>query len=532
MTCCESAPMDSAGFTLADLPLPVITVEAGELPALATQAEAALRTSGLPIFQRGSSLVRPIRQDVPASGGRITVAAGLREITGAGMIDLLAQAAEWQRWDGRKKDLVACDPPSLVASVILSRAGSWTLPVIAGVITTPTLRPGGSVLTAPGYDSATRLYHVHDEGLILPPLPPAPTRADAEAGLQLLDGLLEGFPFVSGVDRAVGLSGLITPVVRGAMTVAPLHAIRAHTAGTGKSFFTDLASAIATGRPCPVVAAGQTEEETEKRLVGLILSAFPIISLDNVNGELGGDLLCQVIERPLVRVRPLGRSDIVELECRASLFATGNGLRVRGDAVRRTLVSDLDANMERPETRSFTFDPVQRVLSDRGCYVAAALTVVRAYLHAGKPGCLAPVASFAEWSDHVRSALVWLGCDDPVASMEAARDDDPELGELRETMALWREHIGTNNGLTAREIADQAARRLQDDQGHLTEVATPDLLDALLRIAGERGGINTKRLGKWLMRFEGRIVDAHQLKRLSGVAHSGSPRWIVTRPKG
>ena len=510
--------------------LPAIKVEAGKLPELATEGERALLLSGLPVFQRGRSLVRPIRQYVPASGGRTTIAAGLRDLTVAMMIDLLGQAADWQVWNVRRKALVATDPPPMVASIILSRAGFWSMPSIAGVTTTPTLRPDGSVLTAPGYDEATRFYHVPDADLTMPLLGNRPpSRADAQQALALLDGLLAGFPFVSATDRAVALSALITPVARAAMTVAPLHAIRASTAGTGKSFLADLVSMIATGRPCPVVAAGQTAEETEKRLVGLILGGFPLISIDNCNNELGGDVLCQVIERPLVRVRPLGRSEIVEVESRATLLATGNALRVRGDMTRRTLVCDLDANMERPETRSFPFDPVRRVLDDRGKYVAAALNVVRGYLHAGRPGRLGPMASFAEWSDHVRSALVWLGHADPVGSMEAAREDDPELAELREIIGLWRDRLGIGTGLTARELADVASRRVQDDHGQWSaEMQMPDLFDALIRVAGERGIINTKRLGKWLLAHEGRIVDGHRLRRGS-LAHGGVVRWMLMR---
>jgi putative DNA primase/helicase len=528
MTCLGAAGVNDAGFSISGPPLPVIRVAGGKLPELATEGEQALLVSGLPVFQRGRSLVRPIRQDVPASGGRTTIAAGLREITGPMMIDLLAQSAEWEVWNARKKALVAADPPPMVASILLSRAGFWSLPIVAGVTTTPTLRPDGSVLIAPGYDPATRLYHVPDADLIMSSANPAPSRAEAKQALALLNGLLDGFPFVSAIDRSVGLSALITPVVRGAMTVAPLHAIRASTAGTGKSFLVDLASAIATGRPCPVVAAGQTAEETEKRLVGLILGGFPLISIDNCNNELGGDLLCQVIERPLVRIRPLGRSEIIELESRATLFATGNALRVRGDMTRRTLVCDLDANMERPETRSFAFDPVRCVLAERGRYVVAALNVVRAYLLAGKPEQLNQLASFVEWSDCVRSALVWLGCADPVTSMEAAREDDPELGELREIIALWRDRLGADIRLTAREIADTASRRTLDEYGNWTHVlAMPDLFDALIRIAGERGVINTKRLGKWLLAHEGRIVDGRRLKRATTRAHGGVVRWVL-----
>jgi nitric oxide dioxygenase len=89
-----------------------------------------------------------------------------------------------------------------------------------------------------------------------------------------------------------------------------------------------------------------------------------VVSLDNVNGELGADLLSQAIERPFIRLRPLGESTIIEIESAATLCATGNNLRVRGDMVRRTLVCDLDAGIERPELRQFRSDPVTQVVAE------------------------------------------------------------------------------------------------------------------------------------------------------------------------
>ena len=245
--------------------------------------------------------------------------------------------------------------------MLLSRFGEWVVPSVSGIITTPTLRPDHSILCEAGYDPTTRLYLAPDHSLDLPKIPAFPTRMQALEALELLDALLVGFPFVSDVDRSVALSALLTPVCRGAMTVAPLHAFRASTAGTGKSYLVDLASVLATGRPCPVTAAGEKGDETEKRLVGLLLDGFPVVSLDNVNGELGGDLLCQAVERPLIRIRQLGSSPISEIESAGTFFATGNALRVRGDMTRRTLICDLDAQMERPELRTFDFDPVEQV---------------------------------------------------------------------------------------------------------------------------------------------------------------------------
>ena len=238
-------------------------------------------------------------------------------------------------------------------------------------------------------------------------------------------------------------------------------------------------------------------------------------------------MLCQAIERPLIRLRPLGRSDITEIENRATLFTTGNQLRVRGDMVRRTLICDLDANMERPETREFRSDPVADVIGDRGRYVSACLMVVRAYLEAGSPGKLKPIASFEDWSNVVRSALVWLGCDDPAASMEAARADDPELTELREITAAWSEALGCD-GVTVAEVAATAGQYKAGTQNP----EFPGLREVLHRSFGERGTINTNRLARWLRAREGRIVNGRKIAK-TGLAQGGVVRWaVIPAPSG
>jgi putative DNA primase/helicase len=100
--------------------------------------------------------------------------------------------------------------------------GDWKFPTASGIVTTPTLRPDHSILCAPGYDPTTRLYLVADPTLILPAIPAFPTREQAGTALELLDALLNGFPFVTEIDRSVALSALLTTVCRGAMSVAPL----------------------------------------------------------------------------------------------------------------------------------------------------------------------------------------------------------------------------------------------------------------------------------------------------------------------
>lgn len=133
--------------------------------------------------------------------------------------------------------------------------------------------------------------------ICIPPLLDSPTRDDAARAASMLEGLISEFPFTDGASKSVALSCLITPVVRGAFSVTPMHAIRASTAGTGKSFLLDVAAAITIGQPCPVMSAGATVEETEKRLGAALLASQPIISIDNVNGDLGGERRCQYFEK-------------------------------------------------------------------------------------------------------------------------------------------------------------------------------------------------------------------------------------------
>src|SRR6516162_6492372 len=110
-----------------------------------------------------------------------------------------------------------------------------------------------------------------------------------------------------------------------------------------------------------------------------------------------------------------------------SIFITGNALKIKNDATRRILRISLDAKQEKPEYRKFKRNPYLDVLRDRGRYLWAALTVVRAYIVAGKPNRLPWIGEpFSAWSDLVRSALVWLDYEDPFVTTEATRDNDPD----------------------------------------------------------------------------------------------------------
>jgi putative DNA primase/helicase len=505
---------------------PTIRVVPGQISQLATDGENALIASGLPVFQRGGQLVRPMAWEVAASDERPTVAVGLKPIGSAALVDLLNKAAVFVKNNGKP-----VDPPGKVATIILSRSGMWRVPSILGVITAPTLRRDGSVISEPCFDSTTRLFYVPDARLRVP-IPSNPTKEDADAALEMLRDLISGFRFVGPVDEAVALSGIISPVVRGALGMVPLHGITAPTAGSGKSYYVDVVSVIATGRICPVAAAAEDDpRETEKRLVGLLLAGFPVISLDNLSDPLGGDLLCQAVERPLIRLRALGSSEMIEIESRASVFATANNMTIQGDMTRRALLAHIDAEEERPEDREFTFDPVGRVLEDRGKYVSACLTIVRAYIASGDEPVKPKLASYGSWSDLVRSSLIWLGCADPVSSIGDARATDPVLDTLRQVLSAWEQFFGLDAALSVAAViaslTDHSDRAPEDLPKE--DEAKRDALRAALMLIGSnrRGRLDAARLSYWLRKSKGRIVDGKRFT-VPAKVHGGFSAWAVS----
>jgi hypothetical protein len=486
---------------------PVIQVMDGQLLRILSETEDALLASGLPVFSRAGMLVEPVAETMSASDGRKTVVARLRPLCAESFLGPIAESAAFQKYDRKRNAWVDTDPPMRHVRVILASERRWRFPHVTGVITTPTLRPDGSLLADTGHDPETELYLL--PGVQLSPIPEHPTKDQAHAALELLIDLHSEFAFkrIDGehemrLNRSVALAGLLTTLVRGSLPTAPMILVRAHVAGTGKSYLVDTAAVVATGRLCPVITALKSIEETEKRLGSVVLSGIAMVSLDNCNHDLSGELLCQVAERPVVKIRILGRSEMPDCEVHTAVYATGNNITFKGDMVRRGLVCNLETLEERPELRKFQRSALRQAAADRGAYIAAGLTIMRAYLTAGAPSVCGPFGSYTEWSTMVRSPLVWLGEPDPVASIDSTQADDSDLADLRELCDLWRGDLKIEEPYTSASIVEAWSAAPAGFNGNPHK-------QFLLRIAGDKdGNISAKKLGEWLHRNCGRVVRA------------------------
>jgi hypothetical protein len=490
---------------------PIIEVHGGELPFVVDQAEAALMALDLEIYEFGDELVRPAIQPVGIADNRSTPGLRLVSVGMSHLIERFTRVADFRRFDKRSGKTVSIDCPKLVTAAYLERVGQRHLRKLTAVTTCPVLRPDGTVLGAPGFDEQTGIVY-DPRGVHFPEIPRTPTRGEALAALAELKQPISEFPFVDGSSRSVVLSGMVTAVARLALPSAPMHGFDAPTAGTGKSKLVDCCSVIATGHEAPVIAQGKTEEEMEKRLGAALIAGDRIISLDNCERPLGGEIICQALTQKFLKLRILGQSKNVMVPNLALYFATGNNLLLTGDMPRRAIVGRLDAGVERPEERQFMIeDPVETLKRERPRYVAASLTLLRAFIVAGQPKQARHLGGFEEWSRLVRDALICACESDPVATAERVREQDPKRAALAAVLAQWNAVIETKR-VSAKELIDRATA-VDDENGYsgIRRFSHPEFRETLMTIAGDAGNISSRRLGIWLNANKQKIVDGMRI---------------------
>jgi hypothetical protein len=360
--------------------------------------------------------------------------------------------------------------------LLVPRASCLRLPLLSAAISTPLILPTGRIIEKPGYDEGTGFFF-NPLGAAFPPIPNKPTREDARVALNLLVGLIKEFPFVDNASKAVALSGILTSVARRALDFAFMHAVTAPAFGSGKSYLVDLFCMIATGRSAPAVDQSRNQEEFEKGLNAHLLKGVSHMAIDNVTRPLGGSRLAQILTQTLVDVRPFGTLDNIT------------------------------------------------VGADRGKYVAAALTIIRAFMLTGGKQA-EPINNYARYCAMIRDPLIWLGCADPCMTLETLREQDPTL-EIRKQIARhWREVFG-NEPKTARQVIDEASRRNDYDN----ELTHPDFFEALSEVAKDGKTLNPNKLGYWQRGVKNDVFSLTTPDPLNSSVARPVAHWFAGRAK-
>ncbi len=482
--------------------LPRIVVTHRELRDLTEDGLEALRGANEPptLFQRGGARLRHSEDNVPF----------LEALTEPAVRGLMARTADWRRRTDQGF-LVPVAPPMPVVEDVLALPKWHDIPILNGIVEAPSFSREGMLLTRPGYDPAGRLWFHSRRDLTIAAVPEFPSPEQVRAARDLLvEELLGDFPFADEAARAHALGAMLLPFARelcGDRT--PLHLIDAPTPGTGKGLLADMLTIPATGRSAEIMAEGRDDEEWRKRITAILIRAPGFILIDNVRRRVDSSALAAVLTAGHWTDRILGQSKTVTLAVRAVWLATGNNVGLSNEMARRSVWIRLDARRDTPWTRTGFRHPHLGAwaLEHRGRLIHACLTLIQAWLAAGRPAGTATLGSFEAWAATIGGVL-------NVASVPGFLGNAHALyTQADEEVQMWRAFV-----------------LAWWDRHHQQEVGTEDLYTLataetlLTEVLGD--GLERSqrtKLGKALGRMRDRIIGPY---RIVGEREDGKGRRL------
>lgn len=412
------------------------------------------------VYSQQGRLVTVYTLDAELSVQSATAPSGLSLMADLGSArawDCISQIGEYQklRKDGRKYITAPVDPPMKIVVSILAR-NTWSgSRELVGITSAPPIHHDGTICQTRGYDKDSGMFFAKRGDVTMPS---SPTQQDAIDAVSMLLDVVADFPWRSPEDRVGWLAALVTVATRHLYPTVPLFVFDASTPGSGKTLLTSVISTIALGGPPAVAPYTRDDEEVRKMTFALLLAAVPMVVIDNAPGgsAIGTPALDMLLTSPTKTDRVLGESRQATVRNNATWFYTGNNISIRGDTGRRTIHVRLETDEERPELRTGFRHPrlLEWTGEHRPTLVGATLTIVAAYLRAGKPPVgVTRIGSFEQWSEVVAGALVWAGQTDPCRLLAAASADvDPKVAAhiaLLEALARY------DRPMSARQILDQ-----------------------------------------------------------------------------
>jgi hypothetical protein len=518
-----------AGLPDEDDPRPAITITTEEYE-VNDQAIAALAADP-DLYQRGGLLVHVVTEAIAEKG--ITRPPAPR-IAALPQPLLRERLTSWARWvQVADKGLKPAHPPGWCVSAVFARSHWPGIKPLEGVVTYPVLRLDGTLLLENGYDPDTGLLLAYDGDL--PAVPDHPTLQEARRARDRLLDVVTDFPFKAEVHKAAWLASLLTPLCRYAYEgPTPLFLTDANTPGTGKGLLQEVTAHILTGAPFTLAAYTGDEDELRKRITSLVMAGDRCVLLDNLEGKFGNATLNAALTARAWEDRVLGVNKMFRGPMQVVWYATGNNVAAHVDTIRRTVHIHLETREERPEERKDFKHPklLAWVQARRRKLLAAALTILRGYVAAGRPDLgLTAWGSFEGWSGLVRNAVVWCGLPDPGLTRAALREQsDTTSADVAALMLCWARLDRYETGLTVAEVCRRAFGRPGPGEPESAAECEEylELRDVIESLVGRN---DPGALGRLLRKFRRRVLGGMMFDAISR-GKTNAVRWKVVRPNG
>jgi len=491
----------------------VIRLDVGEKKSIIDQCIQVL-VDDEQLYVYSGQLVQIIR-DKSTGGNQENKALKIMAIEALSLTEILMSLVKFMKKNS-KGDWIETNLAIDYSNTLLAR-NSWAIQNLAGIIYTPSLGKDGTLITKNGYDVKSGLYLDYDASKF-PALNKNPTLADAKKSLDILKDPFQSFPFKAESDLSTVIAAILTGLIRHSFGNAPLFLVTSPKMGTGKGLIISAIAQLVTGKPASVMSQASDSNEERKRLFAALLEGDSMICIDNIEKTFSSDALCSILTMPVFKDRLLGKSQMISVSTQATFLATGNNVTVSGDLPRRVLPCSIDAQVEKPYEREFTINLPLFIKKNRGPIVNAALTILSAYQTAGCPNQkLKSFGSFEEWSNTVRSALVWSGMADPCLGLQLWDQVDPARDELSNVLESWYEII-QSSPMTISELLKLANRYLSDEyranhtQCSHSKEKIENLYNALFNICEKNGRLNPAILSAWIRKKMGNIESSYVLE--------------------
>ena len=468
------------------------------------------------LFQNGGALVR-----IAGTGAHTRIEA----LGETAMYGILARSANWHNVT---QEAVLAAPPSRDTARDMLVNPDPELPPLDSVVRTPTFGKDATLITSPGYHRADALWMFRDESLDISEVPANPAREQiARARALLVDELLVDFPFVKESDRAHAVAAVLLPFLRRMIGgLAPIHLIEAPTQGSGKGLLASLISIVSTGLPAEGRTVPESEDEVRKMITAELVTGRPIILLDNLSEKrmLESSALASVVTVPWWTDRLLGESEMLHLRNNALWLMTGNNPRLSDELSRRCIRLRIDPRIDMPWLRGGFKHPLitEWAQENRSALVHSALTLIQAWIAAGRPLHETRLGSFEKWSEVMGGVLEVAGIPGFLGNLNELYEASDSDGQT------WREFTGAWS-----EAYREEPKKVSD----LTQFC--EERDLMLTVRGDGSARSQQtRLGKALGTKRDRVFNGLTIKRISqgerkhGVFYALAPAKGGNPPNG
>jgi len=530
---------------------PEVVVGGDRLIAAMQEAERVLfQDQGAPFYVRGGILTRITERTVMGSQGEpINGVTTLEPVSPAWLRARMMRSCKFVSIKKVKTDEGGTEfvrhavnlPKDYPESYCSWSTSEWQAPNLRAVVEAPVLFRNGQILSKPGYHAESGLLLSSDVKWRLPPkrkpgsaIDPGNDEAIEEA-CQIFRDLFWGpkrFSPATPEDYSAMVAAVLTTLVKTECGAAPGTVVTAPIWGSSKGKFVDVVSIVKCGRRAPLMTmpcdrAGRADEgKLEDMLFAAMLDGSGLMFIDEVQRQLHSSTLRGLITSETYRARVKGVSKMAEVRpIDNQWIIAGNNLVVSADDSRRWLRVYLDPQTDQPHKRVFNRDCLEHAQKTRVDIVWAALTLMHGYIHAGMPDQGVRLGSFERWAGLVPSCLVWAGFANPLDTMNAWHESDPERAKLGALTEAWTAFMGKTS-ITAKALCTELNAGPpvlpQRAGGNAEMEALKSVLDD---ICGDIKGLNSRLLGGYLSVRKNRRVGL--LRFVEDGKYQGAVKWRV-----